>query len=101
MELKNLTQYDKRNFKKFFGLYIKEVREALGWSTGQLGEFLKFSASEVCQLESGQKTLTQDSFDYLRLALNLNSKQLQDIARITQAEMLMGFHREVNEQYPK
>ncbi len=94
-------QFDKRKFKKLFGLYVKETRQALSWSTEQAAEHLKLSGSEIRQLESGQKTLTQDSFDQLRYALSLNDQDILDIAKITQAEMLMGFHREINEHYPK
>jgi len=101
MDIKNLTQFNKRAFKKMLGVYIRETRIGLGWSAEQACEKLALSATEIQQIESGQKTLTQSSFDYIRLALNLSDKEIYNIAKITQAQHLMDVYKELDEHFPK
>jgi ribosome-binding protein aMBF1 (putative translation factor) len=101
MDLENLTQYDKPKFKEMFGLYVQETRNAMKWSEQELAKHLNLPVSDIGLIEAGQKTLSQDSFDYLRLSLNLDENEILNIARITQVQMLLEVYREINEQYPK
>ena len=101
MELDNLTQYDKRSFKKLLGLYAQETRLAYGWTLEETAERLKLPVAELKQIEAGQKTLSQTAFDYLRLSLNLDEQDLINIGRITQVQNLMDVYREINAQFPK
>lgn len=101
MDLKNLTQFNKRHFKKLLGIYIRETRTSIGWSLETAAEKLSLPVSELKQIESGQKTLTQTSFDYLCISLNLDDQEIYNIGKITQAQQLMEIYRELDEQFPK
>lgn len=101
MDLENLTQFDKRKFKELFGLRIQEIRTSLNWTSAELAAHLNIPETDIPLIEAGNKTLSQDAFDYLREALTIDEKDILNIAKITQVQMLMEVYRELNEQYPK
>lgn len=102
MNLENLTQFNKKHFKKFLGLYIKERRVFLDLTENQVSEWMGFSSSKTLRsIESGQKNLSQSEFDHLCYILDLNQTELLSLGKITQVQNILDLYREIDAQYPK
>ena len=101
MNLENLTQFDKRRFKKLLGLYVHDTRVKLQWSIEHLAGLLEMAPAEIRKIEAGQKSLNQSEFESLSYVMALDSTELNNIAKITQVQNLMSVYKEISEHFPK
>lgn len=97
MNLSNLMQFDQEQFLKLFGVYLRDCRKNRGLSVEQFAKILKMlSPDEVIQLEMGLKTLSEVEFNLLCDSLNLDKKEIINIAKITQVQYLFSMQKEIN-----
>jgi len=101
MDLENLSQFNKRLFKKFLGIYVRERRQQLNLSIQQAAIFTGMTEKDVKLIESGQLKLTQEIFDRLRSSLELDSSELADLGKLTQVKHIMNVYKEIDEHYPR
>lgn len=101
MDLENLSQFNKRLFKKFLGVYVKERRQQLDISVEQLAASMKFTVKDLKLIESGQKQLNQNVFDLLCNYLELDPSELINIGKVTQVQHIMDIYKEIDEHYPR
>lgn len=102
MDLENLNQYNKKLFKKFFGIYIKSRRESLGISLEDLTKSMSLKDTKTLKLiEAGTKPITQEELDLFCYYLSLDPQELLNIGKITQVQNIIDVYREIDELYPK
>jgi len=101
MDLENLSQFNKRLFKKFLGIYVRERRQQLDLSIQQVAAFTGITEKDMKLVESGQLKLTQEIFDRLRSSLELDSSELADLGKLTQVKHIMNVYKEIDEHYPR
>lgn len=101
MDLENLNQYNKRLFKKFFGIYVKERRTQLKLSLEQLCQYVGMNIKSLKAVEAGQKQISQQDFDLICYHLSLDPQELVNIGKITQVQNILNVYKEIDELYPK
>lgn len=100
MNLENLSQFNKRLFKKFLGVYINKQRLQLNIPLEHLSDLVAIPIKDLKSIESGLRMLTQKQFDLLCMVLELDPYELIHIGKITQVQSMLGFYKEIDEHYP-
>jgi hypothetical protein len=101
MDLENLSQFNKRLFKKFLGVYVKTRRTELKLSVEKISESMNISVKEFKNIESGQWRMNQYVFDSLSYHLAFDPNELVNICRVTQIQHIMNVCKEIDELYPR
>lgn len=101
MDLENLSQFNKRLFKKFLGVYVQQRRLQFSLTVEQIAKTLQVSVPDFRRIESGQAKISQNLFDQLRHYLELDPAELVNMGRLTQVRHIMGVYKEIDEHYPR
>jgi transcriptional regulator with XRE-family HTH domain len=102
MDLENLNQFNKKLFKKFFGIYIKEKRIELDLTHEKLAEMMgDLDVKSIKSIETGQKAISQKDLDLFCYYLQLDQQELINIGRITQVQNILDFVKETDAFYPR
>lgn len=100
VQIDKLSSFNKRFFKKIFGLQIKRRREELGYSLEYVAELLGLTSRTFKMIEAGQKNISQHDFEALVDTFNLDSTELLEMSRITHVQYLMSLYKEIDENFP-
>ncbi|MBC7466988.1 MAG: helix-turn-helix transcriptional regulator [Bdellovibrio sp.] len=101
MQLESLNQFNKRQFKKFFGLYMKRQRAELNVTIEYVAHLADINASDFKSIESGKKSMSQTEFESICKYLYLDLFEIENIYRITHAQYLMNVFKVIDGHYPK
>ncbi len=93
MNLNSLDYYDKKQFRRLLGVYVKEQRLARGISQKTLSKRIKVTPSVVGSIENGTRKLTQELLSDLVDVLTLEDSKIFDISKITEAQYLLELYR--------
>lgn len=100
MDLENLSQFNKRLFKKFLGIYISRRRTELNLSLAQASTAALISEKEFKFIEAGHAKLSQKLFDRLCFVLDLDPQEILNIGKVTQVKHLLKVCKEIDEHIP-
>lgn len=93
MNLDSLIYYDKKQFRRLLGIYVREQRQAFGISKKTLSARLHVSPTVIASVENGTRKLTQELFADLITALTLDESKILEISKITEAQYLLEIYR--------
>ncbi len=100
MQLEKLSVFNKRLFQKIVGLHIKQKREKFGYSREQIAELASQTPKSLQMIESGQKNLTQEQFEFFIGYFSIQTSELKEMSRITHVQYLMDVYKEIDEDFP-
>lgn len=101
MNLDALSQFNKREFGRLFGLYIKRQKLALHVTTEQLSESTGLPLKDIKMIESGRKRLSQSHFEIIVGVLQMDPAEILNLSKITHVEDILEFLREIDGFYPR
>jgi hypothetical protein len=101
MNLEALNQFNKREFNRLFGLYVKRQKQALDISSEQLSSLTGLPLKEIKLIESGRRRLSQSHFEIVVLALQMDPDEILSLSKITQVENILDFLREIDGFYSR
>ncbi len=100
LDLENLSQFNKRLFKKYLGIYISQRRADLKISLTQASSAALISEKEFKSIEAGQTKLSQNLFDRLCFAFDLDPQEIVNIGKVTQVQHILEVCKELDELTP-
>ena len=101
MQLESLNQFNKRHFKKFFGLYMKRQRAELNMTVEYVAHLADINVSDFKSIESGKKSMSQTQFESICKYLYLDLFEIHNISKITHAQYLMNVFKVIDGHYPR
>ena len=100
MILESLNQFNRRQFKRYFGLYMKRQRAELNFTAEYVAYLADIEVQDLKSIESGKKSMSQTEFDSICKYLYLDSVEIRNICKITQVQNLMNVLKEIDGLYP-
>lgn len=85
----------------YFGLYIKQRRQALRLSLESLASQLHISDREYRNIEAGKTPISVDLYENLFQILSLDNEELYEIQKISTIAYGNTAIKELSENYPK
>jgi|JI10StandDraft_1071094.scaffolds.fasta_scaffold289302_3 transcriptional regulator with XRE-family HTH domain len=96
MNLETLNQFNKREFGRLFGLYIKHQKLSLNVTSEKIAKDTGLTLKEVKMIESGRKRLSQNDFETLVNVMQLDRTEILNLSKITHVENILNFLREID-----
>jgi transcriptional regulator with XRE-family HTH domain len=93
MNLDSLNFYDKKQFRRLLGIYVREQRLSRRISQKTLSDRIGVHSSVIANIENGTRKLTQELFADLIEALSLDEAKIFDLSKITEAQYLLEIYR--------
>lgn len=96
MNLETLNQFNKREFGRLFGLYVKRQKDILNLTSDKIAEDTGLTLKEVKMIESGRKRLSQNEFDTIVSVMQMDRGEILNLSKITHVENILNFLREID-----
>ncbi|OYZ17598.1 MAG: hypothetical protein B7Y39_14985 [Bdellovibrio sp. 28-41-41] len=96
MNLETLNQFNKREFGRLFGLYVKRQKDLLNLTSDKIAEATGITLKEVKMIESGRKRLSQNEFETIVSVMQMDRGEILNLSKITHVENILNFLREIN-----
>lgn len=96
MNLQTLNQFNKREFGRLFGLYVKRQKLSLNVTSEKIAEDTGLTLKEVKMIESGRKRLTQNDIETIINVLQMDRTEILNLSKITHVENILNFLREID-----
>lgn len=100
MQIDKLSSFNKQFFQRIVGLRIKQKRETLGFTRAHIAGLMALTPKALQMIETGQKNLTQEHFEFFVSYFSLDPNELQEMSRITHVQYLMDVYKEIDEDFP-
>lgn len=100
MLLNKLSNFNKKDFNKLFGLYIKRRRIELGLKETDLALLTDLNLKEISLLETGRKKISEPLFETLFNVLQMDQNEVIELSKITQVQYLINLFKVIDENYP-
>tara|TARA_B110001454_G_scaffold171291_1_gene162034 strand:+ start:66249 stop:66554 length:306 start_codon:yes stop_codon:yes gene_type:complete len=96
MILETLNQFNKREFGRLFGLYVKRQKGVLNLTSENIAEETGLTLKEVKMIESGRKRLSQNEFETIATVMQMDKDEILNLSKITHVENILNFLREID-----
>jgi len=101
MNLENLNQFNKREFGRLFGLYMKRQKVFLNFSTEKIALDTGLTVKDVKMIEAGRKRLSQSDFETIITVMQMDRTEILNLSKITHVENILNFLREIDGLYQR
>lgn len=101
MDLEKLVQFNKREFYRLFGNYIKHQRQTLALDFRHVSSLTGLPEQDLKLIECGKKKLSQAHLLALKGSLQLDDAELINLTRITQIDYILSVSKELDEFFPR
>lgn len=96
MNLETLNQFNKREFGRLFGLYMKRQKRLLNISSEKIAEDTGLTLKDVKMIEAGRKRLSQGNFETIVTVMQMDRGEILNLSKITHVENILNFLREID-----
>ncbi len=96
MNLETLNQFNKREFGRLFGLYMKRQKLLLNMSSEQIAANTGLALKDVKMIEAGRKRLSQSNFETIVTVMQMDRGEILNLSKITHVENILNFLREID-----
>lgn len=96
MNLETLNQFNKREFGRLFGLYMKRQKLLLNMSSEQIAADTGLALKDVKMIEAGRKRLSQSNFETIVTVMQMDRGEILNLSKITHVENILNFLREID-----
>lgn len=96
MNIETLNQFNKREFGRLFGLYVKRQKVILNLTSEKIAEDCGLTLKEVKMIESGRKRLSQNEFETIASVMQMDKGEILNLSKITHVENILNFLREID-----
>ncbi|MBL7557521.1 MAG: hypothetical protein JNM24_16955 [Bdellovibrionaceae bacterium] len=96
MNLETLNQFNKREFGRLFGLYVKRQKVILNVTSEKIAEDSGLTLKDVKMIEAGRKRLSQNDFEMIATVMQMDKGEILNLSKITHVENILNFLREID-----